>query len=325
VSFQQAGTLPADAQAVPGGGSAFSAPPAGSLDPNTLVMAVVRFEPSLAADQALIVSQTPGALPCMGPNSVVALPGPATAVAYLADERLLVQTREPAAVFIAAALGMDTGALPTRIDLGGASVLDTGHEIFHRDPGAGLACATCHLEGEEDGHTWHFAGQGPRRTQALSVGLEGTAPFHWVGDMNDLGKLMEEVFVGRMGGVHQTPARLDALARWMFSIQAPAPLRAASDPAVARGHELFVGAAECSKCHDGTKLTNNQTVDVGTGLALQVPSLVGVGLRGPWLHTGCAKTLQQRFDPACGGNAHGRTAGLTGGQIDDLVAYLESL
>lgn len=333
VSFQQVGSLPAGSQ-VPPQVPATTPPPTDSVDLTNQVMGVLRFQPSLAADPTSISGQTPGALfgaplgapPCMGPSSIVGLPGPATAVAYLADERLLVQTREPAAVFIAPAIGMDTtGALPARIDLGGPSVLDTGHEIFHRDAGAGVACATCHLEGEEDGHTWHFAGQGPRRTQALSVGLEGTAPFHWVGDMTDLGKLMESVFVGRMGGVHQAPARLDALARWMFSIQAPAPLRAASDPAVARGHELFVGASECSKCHEGPKLTNNQTVDVGTGLALQVPSLVGVGLRGPWLHTGCAKTLQQRFDPACGGNAHGTTAGLTAAQVDDLVAYLESL
>jgi hypothetical protein len=317
VSFQQAGTAEEVVGVVP--------PAPGSLDSNSLVMGVLRFDPQFTSDQAMKVTQTPGVPPCFGPSGIVGLPGPATAVAYMADERLLVQTREPAAVFIAAAVRMDTGEIPTRIDLGGASVLDTGHEIFHRDAGAGVACATCHLEGEEDGHTWHFAGQGPRRTQALSVGLEGTAPFHWVGDMTDLGKLMENVFVGRMGGVHQAPARLDALARWMFSIQAPAPLRAASDPAVGRGHELFVGAAECSKCHEGTKLTNNQTVDVGTGLALQVPSLVGVGLRGPWLHTGCAKTLQQRFDPGCGGNAHGKTAGLTAVQVDDLVAYLESL
>jgi hypothetical protein len=327
VSFSPSGdaTLPI---AVPAGGGVASpvVPPA--LDAANSVMAVVRFNPEAMVNT--FPEQTPqnsptGVPPCVGPTSIVGGPGPATAVAYLTDERLIVQTREPATILIAQPVATDTGALPVRIELGGPTMLDTGHEIFHRDAGAGVACATCHLEGDEDGHTWVFAGQGPRRTQALSVGLEGTAPFHWVGDMTDLGKLMENVFVGRMGGVHQAPERLNALARWMFSIQAPLPLRAASDPAVARGHELFVGAAECSKCHEGTKLTNNQTVDVGTGLALQVPSLVGVGLRAPWLHTGCAKTLQQRFDPSCGGTTHGKTAQLTTVQVDDLVAYLESL
>jgi mono/diheme cytochrome c family protein len=326
IAVLSAGSFSAAGQAVEPAGVAAppSMPGGGSIDTMNPVIGVARFDPNIVAKTtdfggpAMVVN-------CMGPSNIVPLPGPATAVSYLSDDRLVVQTREPAAVFISYAAGMNDGSLPIRIDLGGASVLDTGHEIFHRDAGAGVACATCHLEGEEDGHTWHFADQGPRRTQALSIGLEGTAPFHWVGDMTDLGKLMENVFVGRMGGVHQATPRLDALARWMFSIRPPLPLRAADDVAVIRGHELFVGAAECSKCHDGPKLTNNQTVDVGTGLALQVPSLIGVGYRAPWIHTGCAKTLQQRFDPACGGNTHGKTAQLTTAQIDDLVAYLQSI
>lgn len=299
--------------------------------PANMIVGVVRYDLSQSIsgvqsfDTAIPQKQPGQSGFCAGPIATVMLPGPATAVTFTKTGVLVMQTRQPAALFITQSLATTDGTEPTRIDLGGASVLDTGHEIFHRDAGAGVACATCHLEGDEDGHTWHFAGQGPRRTQALSVGLEGTAPFHWVGDMDDLGKLMEGVFVGRMGGVHQSQPRLDALATWMFGIQAPKPLRAATDDAVARGHELFVGAAECGKCHDGVKLTNNQTVDVGTGLPLQVPSLIGVGHRGPWIHTGCAKTLQQRFDPACGGNQHGKTAQLTAVQIDDLVAYLESL
>jgi hypothetical protein len=324
-SFTAFGQVMPSSQAVPAGGGTASPVVPASTDAANSVMSVVRFNPEVMINTVSDQSAQGGTPPCVGPTSIVSGPGPATAVAYLSDDRLVVQTREPATILIAQPIATDTGALPVRIELGGATMLDTGHEIFHRDAGGGVACATCHLEGDEDGHTWVFAGQGARRTQALSVGLEGTAPFHWVGDMTDLGKLMENVFVGRMGGVHQAPERLNALARWMFSIQAPVPLRAASDPAVARGHELFVGAAECSKCHEGTKLTNNQTVDVGTGLALQVPSLVGVGLRAPWIHNGCAKTLQQRFDPACGGTTHGKTAQLTTVQVDDLVAYLESL
>jgi hypothetical protein len=262
---------------------------------------------------------------CFGANVVIGLTAPATAVTFLSDGRWLVQSREPARLHIVGPIDLPNEIKVVEIEIGGASVFDTGHEIFHRDPGGGIACATCHLEGEEDGHTWRFVGEGPRRTQALSIGLEGTAPFHWIGDMSDLGKLMETIFVARMGGVHQSPERLDALARWMNSIQPRPLLRAATDPAVARGRDLFVGAAECSQCHDGPKFTNNQTIDVGTGLALQVPSLIGIGHRGPWLHTGCAKTLQQRFDPECGGSEHGNIAVLSSAQIEDLAAYLESL
>jgi len=64
---------------------------------------------------------------------------------------------------------------------------------------------------------------------------------------------------------------------------------------------------------------------VGTGLPLQVPSLVGVAYRGPWIHTGCAATLRDRFDPACGRDKHGDVAQLGDTQLGDLVAYLETL
>jgi hypothetical protein len=40
---------------------------------------------------------------------------------------------------------------------------------------------------------------------------------------------------------------------------------------------------------------------------------------------GCAQTLRQRFDAACGGATHGDTAALSPSQLDALVAYLERL
>jgi hypothetical protein len=43
------------------------------------------------------------------------------------------------------------------------------------------------------------------------------------------------------------------------------------------------------------------------------------------MHDGCATTLRDRFNPTCGGALHGKTAGFSGEQIDDLVAYLESI
>jgi hypothetical protein len=73
-------------------------------------------------------------------------------------------------------------------------------------------------------------------------------------------------------------------------------------------------------------LTDNRSYDVGTGLTLQVPSLVGVSYRLPVMHDGCAKTLADRFDPACGGgDRHGRTSQLSDPQVGDLIAYLQSL
>ena len=96
---------------------------------------------------------------------------------------------------------------------------------------------------------------------------------------------------------------------------------------IAQGQTLFQSdEVGCTECHAGPQLTLNYSTDVGTGGELQVPPLVGVGSRGPWMHTGCAETLHERFDPACGGgDQHGRTSHLTPEEIDALVAFLQTL
>jgi mono/diheme cytochrome c family protein len=250
---------------------------------------------------------------------------PVVAVAFASNNVLLAQTREPAQLLVMTGLPFGT---PTAIALPGESRVDTGHELFHRDAGGGIACASCHPEGGEDGRTWKFKGTGDRRTQALHVGLRDTAPFHWNGDLPDVGAVMDEVFVGRMGGVRESEQRVSALSGWLFSLKAPGTIRDASDEAVVRGQSLFRSAdVGCTTCHSGDKLTNNLSAAVDTVATskLQVPSLVAVGYRAPFMHNGCAATLVDRFDPKCGGNAHGNTAGLSDAQKSDLVAYLESL
>jgi cytochrome c peroxidase len=80
-----------------------------------------------------------------------------------------------------------------------------------------------------------------------------------------------------------------------------------------------------AKPEKATRLSNNATVTVGTGLSLQVPSLRGVAYRAPFLHNGCAPTLLDRFGACGGGDAHGKTSTLTSAQLADLVAYLDTL
>lgn len=260
---------------------------------------------------------------CNFPSNQTTVPGQATAVAYMKTGTVVVQSREPALLTV-----IPINAPSRVVELGGDSMSDTGHDLFHRDSGGGIACASCHAEGAEDGHTWNFKGQGVRRTQALHVGLAGTAPFHWAGDETDLTALMEDVFVGRMGGVHQSEVRVGALAKYLFALKPPTAARDLSDPAAMRGKHLFESAATgCTNCHSGAKLSDNKSYDVGTsyGELLQVPSLRGIGYRAPFIHTGCATTLRDRFDPACGGAKHGNIAGLNATDVDDLVAFLQTL
>lgn len=247
-----------------------------------------------------------------------------TAVAFdPSGQQLLVQTRQPSQILVTLP---NSGGFQGVIELGGEDVSDTGHDIFHRNSGGGLACASCHAEGKDDGRVWNFSDSGLRRTQPLDIGLEGTQPFHWDGNLSSLNSLMNEVFVGRMAGPQESPPRVDALAHWLYQQHERPPLRAADDPAAQRGQALFQSAGVgCTQCHSGSKFTSAGNYDVGTGGKFQVPSLLGVAHRLPAMHDGCAVTLRDRFNPDCGGAQHGNTATLSEDELQDLVAYLESL
>ncbi|HVY28896.1 MAG TPA: cytochrome-c peroxidase [Polyangiaceae bacterium] len=315
VAVAQAGTVddqaPRPFMVFPGSGSGASAAPVGTA---------AKFGGGAVT---MISTASAGGGNCAFPEGFVPVQGPVTAVAFAPNGNLVVQSQEPAQLTVT---NPSSGTLAT-VDLMGESRADTGHELFHRDAGGGIACASCHPEGGEDGHTWHFADSGARRTQSLQVGLSGTAPFHWAGDLADVGAVMSTVFVGRMGGVNQTPERTDTLTKWLFGMQRTPAIRDAGDAAAIRGKALFESpSVGCNSCHAGEKFTNNQTVAIDANREkLQVPSLVDVGYRAPFMHDGCALTLAGRFDPACGGNQHGNVSGLTQDQKSDLVAYLETL
>ncbi len=268
--------------------------------------------------------QDPGASFYEG-TTWLSLPAGATepmAVGFAGDE-VVIQTREPAALHF---FGTGSTALRT-ITLSDVPMRHSGHQTFHRQSeGAPLACASCHPEGREDGRVWDFEAIGPRRTQNISGGIVGTEPFHWGGELTGFSHLVDEVFVSRMGAIPPSPDRIASLSRYIDSIPAPIAPQAADNGAVARGQELFNAAGvNCTACHSGEKLTNNATMDVGTGGPVQVPSLVGVWDRSPLLHDGCADSLEQRFGPCGGDDRHGTTSHLDEGEIGDLVAYLRTL
>jgi len=262
---------------------------------------------------------------CLAPASPVAPGenpgGQAVALAYTMADELVVFSREPAAIHVRAMASIVWETIP----LGGASREDTGHAIFHSNTGKGIACVSCHPGGGDDGHVWNFS-NGARRTQTLEGTLAGTAPYHWGGDMPSIEHFGAPVFGQRMGGPHLDYARLEALRAYLTRLPSPRISPASDTAAAARGKSLFESAAVgCTGCHAGDKLTNNESVDVGTGGIFQVPSLLGVGLRAPYLHDGRVKTLLDRFGPAGGGDDHGQTSTLTRAEIGDLVTYLESL
>jgi mono/diheme cytochrome c family protein len=260
---------------------------------------------------------------CVFPDVQFDLGGPAVAVAFDAKtDTVVAQTREPASLRLFDRVTFE----PAEIPLGGVNVLATGHEIFHRSTGGGIACASCHPEGTDDGHVWSFSDFGLRRTQPLDVQLAGTTPFHWGGDIPDFGALVGDVLVTRMGGHPQSVDRVAALESYLYQLRPRPGIRAASDAAALRGKELFESErVGCAECHTGRAFTSPDTQNIGKDVATQVPSLLGISTRPPFMHDGCASTLRDRFDPACGGDRHGTLQDVTTAEIDDLIAYLETL
>lgn len=245
--------------------------------------------------------------------------------AFDGRSRLWVQSRQPAQLERqATAESQDTLTIPL---LDAEDRRDEGLALFHSVTTACIACASCHAEAGDDGLAWDFERIGPRRTQSLRGGLLASAPFHWDGDMQDLNALMDDVFMRRMQGRYVDSEQLAALGRWLDAQPALPKSPPRNGWPEARGKALFESAeVGCKSCHSGALLTNNVSVDVGTGKAFQVPALRELSERAPYMHNGCARTLRARFDPACGGgDKHGKTSQLSPAELDDLAAYLETL
>ncbi|MGF1465325.1 MAG: cytochrome-c peroxidase [Sandaracinaceae bacterium] len=216
------------------------------------------------------------------------------------------------------------GSDPRRIPLPDAAPRGSvGRGLFTGAP-AGIACASCHPAGGDDGHVWVFDPPGPRRNQDLRGGLMATAPYHWTGDQPDLVGVIEAAFTDRIGRPVSLEEQVE-VARWLQSLPMPAG-SAASPEAVARGHSLFASEeAGCASCHAGRHLTNNESTDLGDGLEVQVPSLLGVGARAPYLRDGCAATLEDVLRGDCFARPEVHGGHLDEAQRADLVAYLRSL
>ncbi len=250
---------------------------------------------------------------CADPTPIIAT-GQPIAVEFADAETVVVQMREPA--------GVQVFSEPTMvIDFGAGSSYDTGHEIFHQDAGGGLACASCHPEGSDDGFVWTFdPGTRLRRTQSLRAGVGGSEPFHWDGDMADFDMIASEIHTTRMGGPQQSPARLAAFEHWVFGITPHNP-EPADEALVERGSAIFIEAG-CATCHNDGALANGMQAIVGNE-PLQVPSLAGLALRPPYMHDGRAPDLE--------GAVHDMLEStqpelvLPDEDVDALVAYLGTL
>jgi len=199
-----------------------------------------------------------------------------------------------------------------------------------------LSCASCHLDGHEDGISWVVA-EGRRQTPALAGRLHGTAPFNWLGSRPTLVTNMHRT-IARMGGSGLGPHDSEQVGFFMLEgMPAPQNPHVAGDgqltPAQTRGKVLFEDATVgCATCHSGEAYTDNKSHNVGTATApeieageleLNTPSLRGLFHTAPYLHDGSAPTLLDVLERTA--TTMGKTDHLTLDEKLDLIAYLKTL
>lgn len=223
-----------------------------------------------------------------------------------------------------------------------------------------LSCASCHLDGGEDGRVWDFTqrGEGLRNTPSLrGRGGAVSGPLHWTAnfdEMQDFENDMRTAF-GGLGflsdadfATSQDPLGppkaglnndLDALAAYVNSLstRTPSPHRnadnALSDLATA-GQALF-NEVGCAQCHSGDLYSDQQLHQTGTltpasGQALggpiqnrgiRTPPLHELWQSAPFFHQGSAVSLREVLvNPG-----HGAAQSLSESQLQALEAYLLSL
>ncbi|HSO37503.1 MAG TPA: di-heme oxidoredictase family protein [Labilithrix sp.] len=214
-----------------------------------------------------------------------------------------------------------------------------GRALFHRsaDPRVarnGRTCASCHVEGRDDGLVWPTP-SGKRQTPMLAGRIDGTAPYGWNGEHASLVQHITST-IKNLEGTGLEPAQLDALAAYVTSMNAPAR-RAHASSEIARGQSIFRSSeAACSSCHvEDTRFTDHETHALSASAQkkrvrptalFDTPSLAFVGQTAPYFHDGRFATLEQLID-ACEDpdTGMGRTKHLPAEDRRALVAYLRSL
>ncbi len=196
-----------------------------------------------------------------------------------------------------------------------------------------MSCQSCHSDGHTNGHlNDNFSDKSfgaPKRVLSL-LGRNGTAPFAWNATAEDFGAQIRKSIIHTMQGDKEpTDKQVEALTAFLETLPPPPPIDLArgqrDEAAVARGNGFFK-SRRCDRCHAPPTYTTPRTYNVGLTDKLgrdhfNPPPLVGVGQRGPYLHDGQAKSLEDVFKKF----KHKVPADLSEEQLSDLLAFLRSL
>jgi hypothetical protein len=171
----------------------------------------------------------------------------------------------------------------------------------------------------------------PLRIPSLR-GAAGTAPYGHRGRFPTIAAFARHVIVDEFGGRGPSRIVLQAIAAYVGALKRPpnpllgpdGRLTADAPAAAKRGERLFFKRAKtgakpaCAGCHiPARSFTDGRAHDVGTGGAVDTPSLLGAAA-GPYLHDGRYGSLAR----AVGHFARRFGVGSDAQGLGDLVAYL---
>lgn len=211
------------------------------------------------------------------------------------------------------------------------TLAERGEILFH-DATLSLdgwySCHSCHSSGHTVGLLNDNLGDGnygaPKRIPSL-LGVDDTAPFLWSGRREDLTEQTRKSITTTMHGADPNDEQLRALVAYMRSLPPPPRIPSADQAQVARGAKVF-DSHGCAACHAPPAYTSADVYDVGLkdqhGRGkFNPPSLRGVRHRGPYFHDHRAASLRDVFTA----HKHPRAAEWPTNELDDLIAFLESL
>jgi DNA-binding beta-propeller fold protein YncE len=271
----------------------------------------------------------------------VPLGGRPLAIAFLpASDQLVVANYLLDAVQI---VDGKAGKLVRTIPLGltaPTSLVRQGEALFYdaqRSHHQWFSCHTCHVDGHTCGLTFDTLNDdsygNPKLTPTLR-NVTKTGPWTWHGWQKDLGAGVEKSFTQTMFGPRPTAQEIKALLAFLATLEHPPNPRVGPGGSLGasalRGQALFHGAARCARCHQGENYTSEHTYDVqlepdgSPYLRWNPPSLRGLYDRGPYLHDGRVRSLNELLrEPHAPEKLGGRA--LTGQEQQDLLEFLLSL
>jgi DNA-binding beta-propeller fold protein YncE/mono/diheme cytochrome c family protein len=245
-----------------------------------------------------------------------------------------------------------------------------GKKIFYSSEdrmsqGNYISCASCHVDGGQDGRAWDFTdrGEGIRNTTTLvgSSGI-GQGRVHWSGNFDEIQDFENDIrnaFKGKgfmsdkdfeatsdpLGNAKKgLSPDLDALAAYVTSLstydKSPYKNTDGSLTKDAVSGKAIFESKQCASCHNGNSFTDSDkgflhdvgTMSLASGgrrgkplLGIDTPTLRGIWKTAPYLHDGSAATLDDVFLTYNKDDKHGVTSTLSRVEVDQLVAYLKQI